>query len=114
MDLKIKPLPPFDLDLSASLFLKGDWRIRRYETGAYWQVIRLGERMALATVRSLGTVDEPMLSVDLEPDEGLSEADGMVADALMRRIFNLDLDLKPFYEAMKGDRVMSRLTKALR
>ncbi len=70
--------------------------------------------MALATVRSLGTVDEPMLSVDLEPDEELSEADGMVADALMRRIFNLDLDLQPFYEAVKGDRVMSYLTKALR
>jgi DNA-3-methyladenine glycosylase II len=114
MDLKIKPLPPFDLDLSARLFSEGDWRIRRYEAGRYWQVVRVEKRLALAAVRSLGTVDEPMLSVDLEPDEGLSEADGMTVEALVSKIFNLNLDLRPFYEAVKGDRVMSQLTSALR
>jgi DNA-3-methyladenine glycosylase II len=114
MDLKIKPLSPFDLDLSANLFLNGDRRIRRYEAGAYWQVVRLDERMALATVRSLGTVDEPMLSVHLDPDEGLSDADGMAAGVLVNKIFNLHLDLQPFYEAVKGDKIMLRLTKALR
>jgi DNA-3-methyladenine glycosylase II len=114
MDLKIKPLPPFDLDLSARLFLNGDWRIRRYEAGRYWQVVRLEERMALATVRSLGTVNEPELSVNLEPNEGLSEADGMAAGALVSKIFNLHLDLHPFYESVKGDKVMSHLTKKLR
>ncbi len=113
MDLKIKPLPPFDLDLSARFFLNGDWRIRRYEAGAYWQVIRLNGRLELVTVRSIGTVDDPVLFVDLEPDEGLSKADGMAADAMVRRIFNLDLDLQPFYETVKGDRVMSHLTKVL-
>lgn len=114
MDLKIKPLPPFDLDLSARFFLNGDWRIRRYEAGAYWQVIRLNERLALVTVRSLGTVDEPLLFVDLEPDEGLSKADRIAADAMVCSIFNLNLDLRPFYEAVKGDKVMSHLTRALR
>lgn len=114
MNLKIRPLPPFDLDLSARLFLDGDWRIRRYEAGAFWQVIRLNERLALATVRSLGTVDEPMLSVDLEPDEGLSEADVKAAEALVRRIFNLNLDLQPFYEAVESDRVMSQIIRRLR
>ncbi len=113
MDLKIKPLPPFDLDLSARLFSNGDWRIRRYEAGAYWQVIRLNGRLALVTVRSIGTVDDPVLFVDLEPDEGLSKAGGMAADAMVRRIFNLDLDLQPFYDTVKGDRVMSHLTKVL-
>jgi DNA-3-methyladenine glycosylase II len=114
MDLKIKPLPPFDLDLSARLFSDGDWRIRRYEASRYWQVVRLEKRLALATVRSLGTVDEPELSVNLEPDEGLSEADRMTAGALVNKIFNLHLDLQPFYESVKGDRVMSQLTRALR
>ncbi len=114
MKLIIRPLPPFDLDLSASLFSEGDWRIRRYEAGRYWQVIKLEERLALATVRSLGTVDEPELSVELEPDEGSLEADRMTAEAMVGRIFNLNLDLQPFYEAVKGDRVMSQLTRALR
>lgn len=114
MDLKIKPLPPFDLDLSARLFAEGDRRIRRYEAGAFWQVIRMNERLALATVRSLGTVDEPVLSIDLEPGEGLSEADKMTAEAMVRMIFNLNLDLQPFYDAVKGDRVMSQITRRLR
>lgn len=114
MRLIIHPLPPFDLDLSARLFVNGDRRIRRYEEGAYWQVIRLNERLVLATVRSLGTVEEPVLSIDLEPDEGLSEEDRTAAEAMVRRIFNLDLDLQPFYEAMKGDRIMSQLILRLR
>ncbi len=114
MNLKIKPLPPFDLDLSARLFIGGDLRIRRYEAGAFWQVVRLDERLALATVRSLGTVEEPVLSVELEPDERLSEADVTAAEVLVHRIFNLDLDLQPFYEAVKGDRVMSQITRRLR
>ncbi len=114
MNLKIRPLPPFDLDLSARLFLNGDWGIRRYEAGAYWQVVRLNERLVLATVRSIGTVEEPVLSVDLETGEGLSGADKMIAEAIVRMIFNLNLDLQPFYEAVKGDRVMSQITRRLR
>ncbi len=113
MNLKIRPIPPFDLDLSAKLFMNGDWRIRRYEAGAFWQVVRQNERLALVTVRSLGTVDEPALSVDIEPDEGLSVADKAAAGVLVCTIFNLGLDLHPFYEAVKGDRVMSQITKRL-
>lgn len=114
MFLKIEPVPPFDLDHSARLFSEGDWRIRRYEAGRYWQVIRLNERLALATVRSPGTVDEPVVSVELLPDEGISELEKETAEALIRKIFNLNFDLRPFYERVLGDRVMSQLTIALR
>jgi DNA-3-methyladenine glycosylase II len=114
MFLKIEPVPPFDLDLSARLFLEGDGRIRRYEAGRYWQVIRINERLALAIVRSLGTVDEPAISVELLPDEGLSKQEKTTAGALVGRIFNLNLDLRPFYERVLSDRVMSQLTIALR
>ncbi len=114
VDLKIEPLPPFDLDLSARLFSEGDGRIRKYEGGAYWQVLRLGERLALATVRSLGRVEEPLLSLELLAKDEISGPEKTAAKDLINKIFNLQLDLRPFYETVKGDEVMSRLTKALR
>lgn len=113
MELRIRPIAPFNLDLSAHIFSKGDEPFRRYEAGAYWQVIRLGERLVRITLRSLGTVDSPELSVDLAPDE-FSDAEVKNALEIVRRLFNMDLDLLPFYEAVKGDRVMSVLTERLR
>lgn len=113
MELRIKPAAPFDLDLSARIFSEGDARFRRYEAGEYWQVIQLGERLVRITLRSLGTVDSPELSVDLMPDE-FSDVEVKNASETVRRLFNMDLDLLPFYEAVKGDRVMSMLTERLR
>lgn len=113
MELKIKPAAPFSLDLSALIFSDGDERFRRYEAGDYRQVIRLGERLMLITLRSLGSVDLPELSVHLEPD-GFSNDEVKMAKETIIRLFNLDLDILPFYEAVKGDRVMSMLTERLR
>lgn len=113
MELRIEPAAPFDLDLSAHIFSKGDAQFRRYETGEYWQVIRLGERLVLITLRSLGTVDSPELSVSLAPGE-FSDAEVKNALEIVRRLFNMDLALLPFYAAVKGDRVMSLLTERLR
>jgi len=113
MKLKIKPAPPFGLDLSARIFSDGDARFRRYEAGEFWQVIRLGERLALLKLRSTGSVDAPELLVELDPNE-FSDDKAMAAEELVRRLFNLDLDLLPFYESVKDDRVMSALTDRLR
>jgi DNA-3-methyladenine glycosylase II len=114
MDIMIEPVPPFDLDLSARIFSEGDGRIRRYEAGRYWQVIRLNERLALATVRSTGTVDDPVIFVELEPDGGISGQEETAARTSIIKIFNLNLDLRPFYERVKVDEIMSRLSEALR
>lgn len=114
MELIVKPLPPFDFSLSAWIFSDGDPRIQRYEGGVYRHALHLGERTALMEVRSLGTVDEPVLSVRVEPDSGHAQSEKKAAKALVRRIFNLDLDLLPFYEAVKGDPVMSGITERLR
>jgi len=55
MEITIKPLPPFDFSLRAQIFLEGDGRIQKYESGIYSQAIRLGERLAHVKVLSLGT-----------------------------------------------------------
>lgn len=114
MELIIKPLPPFDFSLSAWIFSDGDPRVQRYEDGVYWHALRLGKRPVLIEVRSKGTVDEPVLSVSVEQDSSSSRSEKKAAKDLVRRIFNLDLDLLPFYEAVKGDPVLARITQRLR
>jgi DNA-3-methyladenine glycosylase II len=99
--------------LSAKIFSEGDELIRRYEKGTYWQVIRLNHKMVLVTLRSSGNVDRPELSVNLMPDEYLSCDDVKRAEEMVRYLFNMNLDLKPFYEAIKSDLVMSKITQEL-
>jgi DNA-3-methyladenine glycosylase II len=113
MNTRIKPLSPFSLDLSARRFIDGDPQIRRYEDGTFWQVIRVNDKLLLATVHALGTVDVPRLSVKLEPDSGLSRDEIKKAKEIIRSILNLDIDLKRFYFAVNGDRVMFTLTQQL-
>jgi len=113
MELIIEPHPPFDFSLSSWIFSDGDPRVQRYKGEVYWHALRLGERPVLIEVHSLGTVDEPRLSVGVEPDR-LSSGEKEAAKSLVRRIFNLDLDLLPFYEAVKGDPVMAKITERLR
>ncbi len=114
MELIVKPLPPFDFSLSAWIFSDGDPRIQRYEDGVYWHALRLGARSVRIEVRSQGTVDEPVLSVRVEPDSGPARGEKKAVEALVRRIFNLDLDLLPFYEAVRGDPVLAGITERLR
>ena len=114
MKFDIKPVPPFSFDLSAGIFSEGDERIQRYESGTYWQVIRPNGKLVLFSLRSTGTVDEPELSVNLMPDEDLSGDDVRKAGEIVGALFNMNLDLLPFYETVKGDRVMTKITQRLR
>ena len=114
MKFDIKPTPPFSFDLSAGIFSEGDERIQRYESSTYQQVIRPNGKLVLVALRSSGTVDEPELSVNLMPDEDLSSYDIRMAGEIVRDLFNMNLDLLPFYETVKGDRVMTKITQLLR
>ncbi|MCW3974709.1 MAG: hypothetical protein NWE86_00495 [Candidatus Bathyarchaeota archaeon] len=69
MKLILKPIPPFDFDLCASIFSDGDEQIRKYEDGKYWQVIRINDKLILIVVNDLGVVDDPKLLVELKSDK---------------------------------------------
>ncbi len=114
MILKIHPESPFNFDLSTKIFSDGDPQIQRYENGCYWQVIRLNERLILITIRSSGTVDEPELSVTLKPDNELTNEDIVLVREIISSIFNLDFDLRNFYDDVKEDPILSKLTRELR
>jgi DNA-3-methyladenine glycosylase II len=113
MELLLKPIPPFDFGLSASIFSGGDGRTQEYEAGIYRQALMLGYRAVLVELRSLGSVEEPLLCARIEPDSDISQGAAQV-EGVLRRLFNLNLDLAPFYQTTKGDKVLSYLSKSLK
>jgi DNA-3-methyladenine glycosylase II len=109
----VTALPPFSFDLSSEIFANGDKQIRSFENGRFWQVIRANGKLVLAVVESTGTVDEPKLTVELKSDSVITEEDKKTAENTVKALFSLDLDLNPFYETVKDDKIMARLTREL-
>jgi DNA-3-methyladenine glycosylase II len=111
--IEITALPPFHFDFSSEIFANGDKQIRSFENGRFWQVIRVNGKLVLAVVESIGTVDEPKLTVELKSDSAITEEDKKTAENTVKALFSLDLDLNPFYETVKDDKIMARLTREL-
>jgi DNA-3-methyladenine glycosylase II len=111
--IQLTALPPFNFNLSAEIFSDGDSQIRSFNGGILRQVIRVNGKLALATVGSMGTVENPLLSAELMSANPFSEGDKEKAAEVLRFIFNLNFDLKPFYEEVKKDKTMARITRRL-
>jgi DNA-3-methyladenine glycosylase II len=106
--------PPFDFNLSAMIFSHGDRSIRKYQDGKFWQVIRVDNKLILVTMKALGTVDDPKISVELRSNRKISELDKGKAKRTVSAMLNLDLDLKPFYEHAKKDRILADIIHRLK
>jgi len=112
--LTITCKPPFDFNLSAMIFSNGDRSIRRYQDGKFWQVIRVDDSLILISIKALGTVDDPKISVELRSDHKISEADKESVKQTVSAMLNVDLDLKPFYEHAKKDKTLTHIIHKLR
>jgi DNA-3-methyladenine glycosylase II len=66
------------------------------------------------TITSSGSVEQPKLSVELESNKEILNADKREIEKVIDSLFNLRLDLNQFYEQAKNDEVMSRLVQKLR
>jgi DNA-3-methyladenine glycosylase II len=112
--ITIAALSPFRFDLSAEIFANGNKQIRSYEKGRFWQVMRVNDKLILAAVESVGTIDKPKLSAGLRSDKKLTQEDKKKAEEAISVLFNLNFDLAPFYKEVKKDKVMACLTQKLR
>jgi DNA-3-methyladenine glycosylase II len=113
MRFTIKPVPPYDFDLSARIFSSGDPQIRGYENGIFSQVLRVG-RLVRVNIDAKGNVNHPKLRVLLESHDDLSSGQVRSVSEMISRIFNLNLDLNPFYHRVENDKVMGKLINRLR
>ena len=107
-------VPPCDFNLSAMIFSDGDRNIRKYQNGKFWQVIRVDDSLILVTMKALGTVDNPKISVELRSDHKISEANKENVKQTVSAMLNLDLDLKPFYKHAKKDGILTDIIHKLR
>jgi DNA-3-methyladenine glycosylase II len=110
---ELTALPPFHFDLSCEIFAKGDKQIRTYEKPKFWQVIQVNGKLVLAVAESNGTIDKPKLNVKLKSDRPITGDDKEKAGEAVTSLFSLDLDLNPFYETVKDDKIMAQLTHEL-
>ena len=65
--IHLAPVPPYDFDLSARIFSRGDPAIRIYDNGVYRHALDIQGSPTLIEVRSIGTPDNPRLEVTATP-----------------------------------------------
>ena len=109
----ITAVPPFNFELSAQIFANGDPQIRRYEKGRFHQVIRIKGKLSLVSLESVGTVEDPILSIELRSNRRLTIEDKNEAKKTVTSLFNLDFNLTAFYEAVGNDKIMANLARKL-
>ena len=113
-NVTLNPKSPFSFELSAQIFKNGDQQIRKYENGKFSQVIRLDKTLILISLTSGGTVNKPKLSAKLTSKRKITQEQTERAISKIRSLFNMDLDLTPFYDGAKVDPILQDLTEKLR
>ena len=79
-----------------------------FEDGALKRVVALDGRLALVSVRSVGSVDAPRLAVELSGG-GLTSTDADEAQRLVRRMLATDDDIGAFYAMARADKRLAPL-----
>ncbi len=107
----IHPIAPYDFELTAgqpNYSRDQQFKTEDYLDGAYIRLLDLGDKAALATVRSSGSTDNPALTVELTGDD-LDDADARRAGEKISWLLGCDQNLRPFYDSVSDDHVLSEV-----
>lgn len=95
----IKPAAPFDFSTMLrrvkSAGKNNMVRVDR-ENLSYKRMIHIGNKAVLLKVKAEGTIDDPLLTIEI-PDD-LSPSEQKQVDVVVKRMFSTDVDLKQFYQ----------------
>ena len=110
----IRPTAPFDFELTAGYhtYFRGSYGTDTLEDNAYRRLLDLGDKLALASVRPVGSIQDPELAVEVR-GEGLSADDAADATRQVAWLLGTDQKLEPFYAAVQEDPVMSNIAGQL-
>ena len=106
----IQPQAPFNFDLTAGYhtYFRGSYGSDSLDNGTYQRLLDLGDRLVLASVRSVGTVEVPELTVEIQGDK-VSADDAAAATEQVAWVLGTNQDLAPFYNMVSTDPVMSQV-----
>ena len=108
----IKPVPPFNFELTAGYhtYFQSRYGTDTMEDGVYRRLLDLDDKLVLASVRSIGTLDAPELVLELQGPE-LSPDDVESATDRVSWLLGVDQGLAPFYELARADQAMAGLVE---
>ena len=106
----LQPAPPFDLELTAGYhtYFRGQYGTDSWVDGQYHRLLDLGSKLALASVRALGTVEEPELEVELR-GENLTPQDATAGTAQVAWLLGTQQELNPFYDLARRDPILAAI-----
>jgi len=113
MEFKLRPSSPYDFELSTKIFFS-EKSIRIFENNVFKQLITINDKPVLIELKSTGTVDEPELELCLKSDKDIYGEESHIALETVKKIFNLDFNLEKFYDDVKSDDLVFKLTQKLR
>ncbi|MEE9366393.1 MAG: hypothetical protein V3W44_06880 [Dehalococcoidales bacterium] len=110
----LQPIPPYSFALTAAYatFFRGRYGGDVFEDGVYQRLLDMGESLCLASVRASGTVDSPLLDVELVGPV----LDGNLTARARQRIgwmLGIDRDIKSFCRMAASDRALAPLVRGL-
>ena len=108
----IKPVAPFNFELTAGYhtYFQSRYGTDTMEDSVYRRLLDLDDKLVLASVRSIGTLDAPELALELQGPE-LSPDDVESATDRVSWLLGVDQDLAPFYELGRADQAMAGLVE---
>jgi len=108
----IQPVAPFDFELTAGYhtYFQSRYGTDSMEDGVYRRLLDLGDKLALASVRSAGTVESPELVLEVQGPE-LEQGDVDLVRERVSWLLGVDQDLAPFYELGRADNAIAGLVE---
>ena len=112
LTVSIKPVPPFNFELTAGYhtYFQNRYGTDTMEDGVYRRLIDLDDKLVLASVRSIGTLEAPELALELQGPE-LNPDDVESATDRVSWLLGVDQGLAPFYELGRADQAMAGLVE---
>ncbi|MBW2306101.1 MAG: DNA-3-methyladenine glycosylase 2 [Deltaproteobacteria bacterium] len=111
----LRPIPPYDFDLTAAYatYFRGHYGAESFRDNVFRRLLDFGDRLCLVSVRSTGTIDSPLLELEVQ-GAALDETVVSEARRLVARILGADQDMAPFYGMAFEDPMLARLARGLR
>ena len=108
----LSPVAPFSFDLTAGYhtYYQSRYGSDSLEDGVYRRLLDIDGNLTLASVSSVGSVEEPRLEVQLQ-GQYLDDEREAKASALVSWLLGAEQELRPFYDMVSSDETMSEITE---